>query len=276
LAFSPDGQYLASASADRTIAIWDPRTGLRRFRLARHEAPVHCVAFHPNSRQLVSTGADHTVRLWGPLPDRQEKKPGPERASGSTTGAATVQAPVPRSPDTELIQSETLVQPVHSLPEDWWSALGSIAGKGTKHLLFSVGGDRCAFAADHVVEVVRFQTMTPATSDLACLLGTICVRGADLPVFDVRRLLGKERGGRHPSGHVIVVRGAEASRGLFVDRVHAIRPMDLPFQERPSAPSALDKYARGVVRCCGGNLTVLDVDILLRDCLIRPGSHASA
>jgi WD40 repeat protein len=118
LAASPDGDLLATASADRSVSLWDPATGQRRarveldasvqplvfspdgrliaagttggeIRLLRasgellhawpaHRAAVASLAFSPDGRWLASGGRDRTASLW-PLP-------GPEAASWS--GAA--------------------------------------------------------------------------------------------------------------------------------------------------------------------------------------------
>jgi WD40 repeat protein len=69
LAFSPDGQTLASGSADHHVMLWDPTTGERRADFAAHTSGgVLALAFSPDGRTLASGGSDDTVRLWG-MPD---------------------------------------------------------------------------------------------------------------------------------------------------------------------------------------------------------------
>ena len=64
LAFSPDGQTLASGSDDQTVRLWNVRTGQRHHILQGHTAWVYDVTFSPDGQTLASGSADHTVRLW--------------------------------------------------------------------------------------------------------------------------------------------------------------------------------------------------------------------
>ena len=68
IAFSPDGQHLASCADDNTLAgYW----GFRRDRgfnssgvFDRHKKEIRAVAFSPDGTLLASASADRTVKLW--------------------------------------------------------------------------------------------------------------------------------------------------------------------------------------------------------------------
>lgn len=64
VAFSPDGQTLASCSGDRTIKLWNPTTGECIKTLQGHSSWVWSVAFSPDGQMLASSSYDHTVKLW--------------------------------------------------------------------------------------------------------------------------------------------------------------------------------------------------------------------
>ena len=51
VAFSPDGQRLASASLDQTVKVWDARTGQESLTLKGHTSFVHSVAFSPDGQR---------------------------------------------------------------------------------------------------------------------------------------------------------------------------------------------------------------------------------
>ena len=71
VAFSPDGNYLATANDDNSAGVWEIATGYQLIRLP-HEQPVDAVAFSPDGRYLITSSecfwehgrSETRMRLW--------------------------------------------------------------------------------------------------------------------------------------------------------------------------------------------------------------------
>ena len=63
VAYSPDGNTIASGSSDETVRLWDADTGQEKATLTGHTHLVSSVAFNPDGNTVASTSWQE-VRLW--------------------------------------------------------------------------------------------------------------------------------------------------------------------------------------------------------------------
>jgi WD40 repeat protein len=64
VAFSPDGRFVVTASADGTARVWDAATGKTVAELRGHSKSVNTASFSPDGKFIVTASDDATVRLW--------------------------------------------------------------------------------------------------------------------------------------------------------------------------------------------------------------------
>jgi WD40 repeat protein len=77
IAASPDGRWIATASHDQTVKLWDAQTLKLVRTLEGHQAVVWCVAFSPDSKYLASGSAEAgegAVTVWDVATGRAHRR----------------------------------------------------------------------------------------------------------------------------------------------------------------------------------------------------------
>ncbi len=62
--YSPDGNHIATASADKTAKIWDAKTGELLLTLAGHTDEVWGLTYSPDGKRIATSSPDKTVKVW--------------------------------------------------------------------------------------------------------------------------------------------------------------------------------------------------------------------
>jgi WD40 repeat protein len=118
LAFSPSGAYLASASNDRTVKVYDLQSGQTRT-YRGHTDIVLNVSFSPDSKLLASAGMAYEVKFWDPAQDQQSRTLGEVPPSGFEPSFPN-DSKLAISPDSKLIASTS----DHKTVRVWEAATG--------------------------------------------------------------------------------------------------------------------------------------------------------
>jgi WD40 repeat protein len=64
VAFSPNGAFLATGSADHTAAIWKVKDGKRLYLFGGHQGGLTDILFGPHGRRVATTTSDSAARVW--------------------------------------------------------------------------------------------------------------------------------------------------------------------------------------------------------------------
>jgi purine-binding chemotaxis protein CheW len=130
-------------------------------------------------------------------------------------------------------------------------------------VVFALGDARFALASEDVQEIAAAVAIAPLPNAPAIVEGVINVRGAIVPVLDLRRRFGLDGRALTPDQHLLVARAGTRQVALRVDRVCdviAVSEGDLgPL--RPPIPGT--DHLAGIARLADGLVVVADLALFL-------------
>ncbi len=89
--FSADESWIATASSDHTVKLWDTATGILRATLSGHTGAVQALAISNDGRYLASGSSDGTARVWNVETGKAIDTLRPSATGDPETARATVQ-----------------------------------------------------------------------------------------------------------------------------------------------------------------------------------------
>ncbi len=136
-------------------------------------------------------------------------------------------------------------------------------------LTFELDGQRYAFPADKIVQVVQMVAVSPLPGAPPVVEGVVNVRGKVVPVFDLRSRFGLPPRTIHPSQHLIILSGSPRLAAVRVDAAEDF--ISLPdAQITPAAPlseagiaASATRHVAGIAATEDGTTVIYDLSAFL-------------
>jgi WD40 repeat protein len=144
LAFSPQGNQIASGGFDDTVRLWHVDTGACQRILIGHTVWVQSITYSPQGDQVASASLDETVRLWNATTGEH---------CGTLKGHTDGVVSVAYSPDGSLIATGSKDFTIRLWSAGTMACINTLIGHhGWVHdVMFSPGGNQLATACDETV-----------------------------------------------------------------------------------------------------------------------------
>ncbi len=158
----------------------------------------------------------------------------------------------------------------------------SAAGTGDQYLTFMLAGEEYGVDILRVQEIKGWDKVTRIPHTPKFILGVINLRGAVVPILDLRCRFGLGNGDFGPTTVVIVVRtaGKDGGRtvGMVVDAVSEVYNIDMAATKPPPdvCTSADTVFVKALATVGGKMLILLDVDRLIGNSIIEEALAGAA
>ena len=136
-------------------------------------------------------------------------------------------------------------------------------------LTFELDGQRYAFPADKIIQVVQMVAISPLPGAPPVVEGVVNVRGNVVPVFDLRGRFGLPPRPIDPAQHLIILSGSPRLAAVRVDAAEDF--ISVPDEEiTPPAPltesgiaSSATRHVAGIAATDDGTTVIYDLSAFL-------------
>ena len=132
-------------------------------------------------------------------------------------------------------------------------------------VIFCIGNEKFALTTDEVKSIEELQEIIPVPRAPEYIGGLINLRGAVIPVMDVRKRLssGDIQAGRDTV--ILIVEHQDESIGLIVDRVESVDQVAFDVKPVPAevAGSGTGRFYQSVLETATEKITIINKDNLL-------------
>ncbi|MEO6878341.1 MAG: chemotaxis protein CheW [Gemmatimonadaceae bacterium] len=128
---------------------------------------------------------------------------------------------------------------------------------------FSLDGHRYGITADTVTEIIRAVAITPLPGSPAVIEGIIDVRGAIVPVFNLRARFALPHKPLEPSDQFVLTRTSARVAALHVDQVADLVDVDDGAVSDPARQVPASPHIAGVATLADGLVLIHDVETFL-------------
>ncbi|MDZ4700622.1 MAG: chemotaxis protein CheW [Rhodothermales bacterium] len=132
---------------------------------------------------------------------------------------------------------------------------------------FVIGEEEFGVDILNVQEIIRPVEITRVPNTADFVVGVINLRGKIVPVVDLRKRFGMPRRERDKNTRIVVIEIQDQVVGFMIDMVRQVIRLDRGTIEPPPelATGKGAQYIRGVARLDDRLLTLIDLEVLLRD-----------
>lgn len=232
----------------------------------------------PSRKTPRARGADADSRAR-PKPPRKKEQEHPIGIEGDFDRGAWADEPI--DPDASMALDMDPLEEFFAGPEelgvtgpaglpaalhgtDWDEEREASAVDGD-YLSFILANEEYAVPITSLREIVRPIPITEVPRTPPYVLGVLTLRGAVLPVLDLRIRLGLPVGEEQRAARILVIETDDGPAGILADRVaEVVRIGNEPLEPPPGALGAGAELLNGIIRRDGRMLIVLNLEAALR------------